>query len=431
MTFATKRDVDDRAHNISKVVGLALFVSMIFVSVGLFYASTKVPGLPASPSQTVPATFFGMHMHYLVVPSATGIVTPWPDSQVREWRLWDAYTMWPYLEPSKGQWTFQTLDKSVQLAEEHDARVILTLGLTPAWASARPNEPSTYRPGWAAEPKDIEDWRNFVRTVASRYRGRIHVYEVGNEPNLRIFWTGSTEQMIELTREAHDIIKSIDPTALIVSPSATGSNGLGWLAEFLSKGGGQYVDIIGYHLYVFPKPPEAMVPLAQEVKRVMVQHGVGNKPLWDTESGWLKPTELPSEELQAGYLARAYILAWSQGVERFYWYAWDDHNAATLQLTTANNENRTEAGHAFFVVQEWLVGSRMDWCNEGTDHTWTCQLNHDGNPRWIAWNPDQNKMINVPSAWKIKHAVPLLGNARAFEGNSLEVGPVPVLLRDY
>ncbi len=60
------------------------------------------------------------------------------------------------------------------------------------------------------------------------------------------------EQMIALVREAHQIIKSVDPSAILVSPSETSDYGLPWLSEFLSEGGGQYVDVIGYHFYVFP-----------------------------------------------------------------------------------------------------------------------------------------------------------------------------------
>jgi len=415
----------------SSIGWLSVVLTMFLLVARLFHVSTKAIAGQTPPSQPIPASYFGMHIHHMVVPDGKNPLTPWPNAQVREWRLWDAYTMWPYLEPAKGQWHFEILDKSLQLAEEHGTGVILTLGLTPTWASARPHEHSTYRPGWAAEPKDIEDWRNFVRTVASRYKGRIHLYEVGNEPNLKIFWTGTTEQMIELTHEAHDIIKSIDPTALIVSPSATGVNGVNWLADFLNKGGGQYVDIIGFHLYVSPKPPEAMVPLAQQVKKIMVEHGVGKKPLWDTESGWMPPSQFESEELAAGYLARSYILLWSQGVERFYWYAWDNREFMTLHLTSSDTLNPTEAGRAYFVTQEWLLGARMDWCKEGADHTWACQLNHGGNPRWVVWNPDQNKIFNMPAVWRVRHSVPLLGNERPSDGKSIEVGPVPVLLRDY
>ncbi|MGC1903229.1 MAG: glycosyl hydrolase [Candidatus Acidiferrum sp.] len=63
-------------------------------------------------------------------------------------------------------------------------------------------------------------------------------------------------------------MKGIDPQATIVSPAATNNaSGVPWVNEFLSKGGGQYVDVIGYHFYVNAQPPEKMVASIQQVKQ--------------------------------------------------------------------------------------------------------------------------------------------------------------------
>jgi hypothetical protein len=369
-----------------------------------------------------------MHIHHMVSPNGTNPLTPWPDVTVPEWRLWDARVTWPDLEPAKGQWQFDNLDKSLALAEHHNANVVLTLGLTPRWASARPQEPSGYQYGFAAEPHDLEDWRTFVKTVATRYKGRIHIYEVGNEPNVRRFWTGSVDQMLALTRQAHDIIKRIDPTALLVSPSATSVSGLPWLSEFLSKGGGEYVDIIGYHFYVTPKPPEAMVLFVEKVKKIMQENGVGDKPLWDTETGWFPPLRFDSDELAAAYLARCYVILWAEGVQRLYWYAWDN-NKMSLQTTASDSKTLTPAGQAFGTIQKWLVGARMEWCNVDADSTWTCQLSRGNASQWIVWNPEQTKIFTVPPAWRVTSIVPLMSGTKPFQGLTLEASPIPQLLK--
>ncbi len=402
--------------------------ALLFVVLGLACAGASGMGQQlVPPSRPIPRSFFGMHIHHMVSPNGTSPLTPWPSVTVPEWRLWDARVTWPDLEPLKGQWRFDNLDKSLALAEQHNANVLLTLGLTPRWASARPQEPSGYQYGFAAEPNDLEDWRTFVKTVATRYKGRIHIYEVGNEPNVRKFWTGTVDQMLVLTREAHDIIKRIDPTALLVSPSATAGSGTPWLSEFLSKGGGEYVDIIGYHFYVTPKPPETMVPLVEKVKKIMQQNGAGDKPLWDTETGWFPPSQFDSGELAAAYLARSYLILWAEGVQRLYWYAWDN-NKMSLQTTASDSTTLTPAGQAYDTIQKWLVGARMDWCNVDTDSTWTCQLNRNGSSQWIVWNPEQSKTIDLPAAWHIKNITPLVREPQALKGLSIQVGPIPQLL---
>jgi hypothetical protein len=380
------------------------------------------------PRQEIPASFFGMHIHHMVSPNGTDPLTPWPSINVPEWRLWDARVTWPDLEPNKNQWRFDNLDKSLAMAEAHHTEVLMTLGLTPRWASARPEEPSAYQPGFAAEPKDMEDWRTFVRTVATRYKGRIHAYEIWNEPNLKQFWSGTTDQLLALTREAHNIIKSVDPAAVIVSPSATGAHGTPWLSEFLSKGGGQFVDVIGYHFYVTPKPPEEMVPLVQSVKQIMANQGVDEKPLWGTESGWLPPAHIGTEELGAAYLARSYILLCASGVQRFYWYAWDNHRWVSIETTEQDSRTLTPAGRSYGVIQNWLVGARLDWCNDDTGGTWVCQLNRNEKPEWIVWNPDGTKPFALAPSWKIGTITTLLQEPHTFVGYSVDVGRLPELL---
>ena len=405
----------NRMNRLSIIAGITV---MLLAALSAFALDqTKLVPL----GQPIPPVFFGMHIH------RAGSSTPWPSVPVPARRLWDARVTWPDLEPSKGQWRFGTLDNCLVMAQDHNQDLLLTLGLTPRWASSRPQEPSGYQPGFAAEPTDIEDWRTFVTTVATRYKGRIHYYEIWNEPNLKQFWSGTTDQLLAMTREAAQIIHGIDPHALVVSPPATSGYGVKWLAEFLSKGGGQYVDVIGYHFYVADQPPEAVVPVIHQVQQTMADNGVGSKPLWDTEAGWFKPNPFPSQELGAAYLARAYILNWAAGVQRFYWYAWDNHKM-TIQTTDADDATLTPAGRAFGIIQKWLIGARMDWCEQQADNTWTCQLERDGTRDWIVWNPDGKKDFSVPAAWHPKNVVPLLEETHPLNGTSLEIGPVPVLL---
>jgi len=265
-----------------------------------------------------------------------------------------------------------------------------------------------------------------VRTVVSRYKGRIQAYEIWNEPNLKDFWTGTTDQMVTLTKEASQIIHAVDPKAIVVSPSATADFGIPWFEEFLKKGGGQFVDVIGYHFYV-AKLPEELVPLIQRVRQVILENGLADKPLWNTEQGWIAAARPDSEELAGGVLARAYILAWATGVQRFYWYAWDNQLTG---ITTYNEAERrvTPAGHAYESMQQWLVGARMDSCMESAEHTWICQLSRAENKQWLVWNPLGRHKFDVPGAWRVRSVTLLLHERRSLSGPSIDIGPVPALL---
>lgn len=391
------------------------------LTVFVFGAGTLCSQLRAL-GQTIPATYFGMHIHN------AGTKTPWPTVPIPAWRLWDAHVTWADLEPAKDRWNFDGLDNYVRMAQEHDTEILLTFGYTPPWASARPAERSASKPGFAAEPKDMDDWRTFIRTVASRYKGRIHAYEIWNEPNLRLFWTGNIEQMVAMTRTASEIIHEVDPRAMVVSPSATTTAGASWLSEFLKMGGGTYVDVIGYHFYVYPEPPESMMKLIQTVRRIMTDNGVGGKPLWDTETGWSTPKPFPSDDLAAAYLARAYVLTWSAGVQRLYWYAWDNHGWVSLETTETDNHTLRSAGRAYQVMETWIIGARMSECTQEEDLTWICGLSRSGIRQWIVWNAAQLKRFAVPASWHADSFVPLLGAPEAVNGSSLEVGQLPILI---
>jgi GH35 family endo-1,4-beta-xylanase len=389
---------------------------------GLFSCATETNLL--APERPIPRTFFGMHIHQ------TLDKTPWPNVVVPTWRLWDSQVKWPDLEPSKGQWRFDALDKYVAMAEQHNTEILLPLAVTPQWASARPDVKSGWqRPGFTAEPKNMSDWSAYVRQVVSRYRGRIFAYEIWNEPNLQQYWIGSTDELVAMTKEAHDIIKSIDPAAILVSPSATTGRGVPWLADFLSKGGGRYVDVIGYHFYVYPHPPEAMLPLIEKVKQTMKDNGVEHKPIWDTELGWAEPKPFPSDELAAAYLARALILSWAAGIQRVYWYAWDNHSWVSIETTGADNKTVRPAGQAYETIQKWLLGASMETCNEAVGQVWICRLHRGDKWQWITWTLDNaGKIIPAPSSWHAQSVTPLLGEPQAVKGSSIPISQVPVLV---
>lgn len=400
-----------------------------------------VPGVPAGQrplaprgaidlqplTDVIPPTFFGMHVH------RTATTTPWPVAPFGAWRLWDAQVAWFNLEPRQGEWYFETLDRYVALAEEHGTELLLPLGFSPAWASARPDEVSPFYPsGASAEPQRLEDWQQYMTTVGTRYKGRIRHYEVWNEPNLRQYWTGSTKQLISLTQTAYWTLKGIDPSITVVGPSVTShETGLAWLSDYLAKGGGMALDVIAHHFYVFPGPPEALVPFINSVNQILTKYGMRNKPLWNTEITWALPATFAAPTDAAAYLARTYLLNWIAGARRCYWYAWDNHAWPTLWLTEADEKTPTLAGIAYREIQMWLVGAQMRSCTLDRANTYVCQLVRGENAsEWVLWNPYQTLSYPLPDAWRIARTYDLTGAVTELHGEPhVSIGPLPLLLQ--
>lgn len=392
--------------------------------------------LPTSRIGPVPKEFFGMHIH------RADAGTPWPTARIGSWRLWDAYAGWPDLEPERGKWNFDRLDKYVAMARLTGTEILLPLGRTPRWASSRPDERSSYGPGQAAEPVAIEDWRNYVRTVATRYKGRIRAYEIWNEANEKGFFSGRPESLIELQREAYRILKEIDPGIVVVMPAAV--HAYKWVDNYLALGGGRYADVIGYHFYVPKEAPEAILREVAAVRALLDKHGLGDKPLWNTETGWwiantdgtpedagIYPTwkRLNPEE-GAAYVARALILGRWAGLERFYWYAWDNRG---LGLIEPRSHVIKPAGQAFGKVAGWLTGGQLLGC-DSSGPVWHCEVQDaDGGHTWLVWSVSGRESWDVPAGWRVKSVEGLDGEpteaAQVAGLAGIPIGTAPLRIR--
>jgi Glycosyl hydrolases family 39 len=229
-------------------------------------------------------------------------------------RLWDTSTTWADLEPQKGVWDFTILDRFVSLAESRNQQVLLTLGQSPAWATSNASEVNYYGLGSVYAPKSIEDWRNMVKVITTRYKGRIDAYEIWNEPNDGNFGKLSIAQLEQLTEVASQQIRANDPAAKVVSASPYS---LGYLSDYLAAGMADYVDIIGYHSY--RNTPEEMLAELSNVRYTLADFG-STKPVWLTEGG-SGTTDQPAAET-ADALLRWTLVSTASGMQRSFWYTW-------------------------------------------------------------------------------------------------------------
>lgn len=378
----------------------------------------------------VPDEYLGLHINCKGCFSGS-----WPSANFGIWRLWDAGVTWKDLEPSKGQWNWQTMDYLTSEAQKHGVKVIYTLGITPQWAAARPNDGGVYGAGSSSEPKNIEDWRAYVRTVATRYKGKIHHYEIWNEVNYQGHWTGTVDKMIELTKEAYQIIKEVDPSAKVLTPNCTWDIGNQWMNDFLFKGGAQYADVVSYHWY-FGIVPENILPHIWNLRQLMQSYGI-HKPVWNTEGAAIKEKNyVPTDDEARGSVARAYITQWAFGVSNLSWYMWDmdtSNHADWVKITSGDRITPTIAGIAYREVIEWLKGAQMTKKNfDDATNTWIITLKREnGYVGRIIWNTSDSRNFPVPASWGIVRKRDLAGSSINVRGTtSVSIGKAPILLEN-
>jgi polysaccharide biosynthesis protein PslG len=397
-------------------VALTMLSTLVAISgCGVQASSGTVPSPSASAaasSTTVPAGYFGMIIHD---PSSA------PSIHYGSQRLSDIGVAWSSLEPQRGVFDFANLDAEVAAAQSRRTDILLTLGQPPAWASSSPGLNSNYGAGASAPPTNIGDWDVYVTAVVTRYKGRIAAYELWNQPDSTGYWSGSTQQMIELSAHAFTTIKAIDPLAIVISPSGDQA----WLNQFLAAGGGSASDVIGSHLSPSPDAPEAQASIANSLRSAMATYGASAKPVWNTENGWTVSADFMSDR-KAAYVARSLILNWSNGISRVYWSSLDGQTGDSLPLVDDSSQP-TEAATAYQQVESWLLGSTLNGCSANSTSTWTCQLNQNGKTAWILWNP--NATI-ASSSLDAKTLTDLSGNQQDLTGiSSISIGPKPVLLQ--
>ncbi len=360
-------------------------------------------------------------------------------------RLWDSGTAWLDLETSRGTYDWPPLDAWLRTVGSRQD-ILICLAGTPAWASSNPGDTSCAGSyggltGCNDPPADVDSgdniWKEFITALVqhslnSPY-GHIKYYELWNEPNLHEYWTGTPAQMATMARDAYSIIHGMDPDAQVLSPAPT-HDPAPWLSAYFAAGGSAAQDIIAYH--PFPEDgggdPEDGLAWVDNTRALMQSYNM-DLPIWATESDWQEISTLSNDQEEA-WLAKQYILLLYKGVQRNYWYQWDNGSSSCMapwgNLWTSSS-GVCPAGIAYGQVYSWLAGStpaKSPFCSKGADGTWTCDLVlSDGSPARILWNSTASGSVAVPPDFAHYRTLDS-GAVYPVLDNSVSIGNKPIMV---
>lgn len=307
------------------------------------FAFAQLPVIYQIPA-AIPNTYFGMHVHNQ---------TLWPAQfNPGSIRIWDVFPgQWYQVETSSGVYSWTVLDAAVATAQANNADIMYDLANTPVWASSNPSGTGCAdATGTCYPPSDLSlsgstwssaIWSAWVTAVVQRYCGKITTYEVWNEPQQNsLFWKGTQAQLQGLAQIAYPIILSVGncsvggvnpnkvaspPTASFVVSTNTPVN---WTQDYLSSGGAAYADVVPFHNYYFGLGATDIVGpislLNSFIQNSSFSLNSPSKPLWDDEGSWGSEADLPYMSDRVAWLGKSYLTQWLFGVQRFYWYAYDD-----------------------------------------------------------------------------------------------------------
>jgi len=440
---------------------------------GSFILTVYDGGLPGAISDH----FFGVHVLS---------TSDWPQvpSEVNPFgvvRLWDTGTAWAQIERVQGSPRWDLLDTYTKLAQADGVGVLYVLGLTPTWASSDPQdttctEGKNVEPGSCDAPADWQTFDDFVTTLVSRYtetgvqtgctvtnpqcNGTIRIYELWNEPYIVHMWNPAQKQynydpnltmqaFVKMTQDAQQIIKSIDPQAVVASPPGT--------AEFFGQywatpGAVTNFDRVDMHAYPLPSipVPELMIHQTAQVVDVMKKYQI-TSPLMNTEGSYGHfPPKLEVD--QAAYAARYVLLEAAMKMRKSLWYTWT--GLAPLWDSTKQPGALTSGGGGYQEVAAWLLGANMlsSGCLDksgnfqaniylctGWNGTYIVNLGRgQGYKGQVVWflNTVQGGGVDwrATTTYKVPAGftqyVDLNGNVHRISGSTIMVGDSPILLQN-
>jgi len=179
-----------------------------------------------------------------------------------------------------------------------------------------------------------EGFANYVNAYINQYKDHLVGVQVYNEFNGGFGKRGNSpadskpDYYYKLLKKTYETVKANHPD-FIVSGMVTAGIDLNWIEEVFKLGGMNYLDNVAVHPYrygravVKDRAPEGMAAELEQLKQLIRDYNGGElKPIWISEFGW--PTHQSpigiDEKTQADFLARAYVIALSEGVERIVWY---------------------------------------------------------------------------------------------------------------
>ena len=215
----------------------------------------------------------------------------------------------------------------------------------------------TGQPDYWCAPTNMDAYASWAARVVERYDGdgyrdapgspRVAAWEIWNEPDMDGTWLPKADPgaYALMLRKAYDAIKAADPTAIVLNGGVYVFDGVGqgaFMDRVVELAGWDSFDALSIHPWLIDHAPDdpslinprerfdVTIPGRINLAKGWVAARGGGKPIWITEVGWSTcggscPAEFAkSEEQQADYMVRTFVLAAAAGVEHVSYFQFED-----------------------------------------------------------------------------------------------------------
>jgi xylan 1,4-beta-xylosidase len=192
---------------------------------------------------------------------------------------------------------FAGIDRIYDRVLELGLRPIVELSFMPRDLASDPSKTVFDYRAIVSPPKDWTLWGHLVEALARHLVDRYGLeevrrwgFEVWNEANLEVFWSGSREEYLQLYDVSARAVKAVDRGLIVGGPATAAGK---WVDEMLAHcaATGSPIDFVSTHTY-------GNAPL--DLRPIATRHGFGGLPQWWTEWG-----------AHAGHFSHVHDSAWS------------------------------------------------------------------------------------------------------------------------
>ncbi len=177
---------------------------------------------------------------------------------------------------------FTEVDELYDQILEIGIRPVVELSFMPAVIARDPEQIVFTYGGIISPPRDWAEWRGVVAALAQHLVERYGIdevatwwFEVWNEPNLGVFWTGTQDDYLRLYDESAAAVKGVDKRLRVGGPATAAAGWIERLAAHAEKEGVP-LDFATSHTY-------GNIPL--DTRPALERHGYGDIPVFWTEWG--------------------------------------------------------------------------------------------------------------------------------------------------
>jgi hypothetical protein len=232
-------------------------------------------------------------------------------------------------DPAWPGYRWERLDLIVRLVEAAGMALVPQVVFAPEWSTGVPTMPSSGqgKRGATAAPGAPEHVSDLCTALVRRYGGRVHCWEVWNEPDHPHSWGGTLADYVErVLLPASAAIRSANAGCRVLLGGLADARNL---AAIYAAGGGPAFDIANIHVYPTRASVGQVRRATRQARSIMACYAEAHKPLWVTECGLAtQPPSNPSpfggvtdEAGQARFIRALYR---SVDAEAIFWYQLHD-----------------------------------------------------------------------------------------------------------